>query len=58
MIVRPFTYDREERTVPGRKSTICIESLVPQLTHAERAEQRRHIADGLYEVFRKYRETE
>lgn len=51
-----FTYDRNIRTVPGRKGMIGIENLVPQLSAEERAARRRGIKDRLFEVFVRYAE--
>ena len=54
IIVRPFTYDSNTYLVSGRKNTIKIENLTPQLTAEECMEQRRCIEEGLFEVFIKY----
>lgn len=54
IIVRPFIYDSDAHIVSGRKSTITIENLSPQLSDEERIEQRRCIEEGLFEVFIKY----
>ena len=49
IIIRPFTYDSDAHIVSGRKSTITIENLSPQLSDEERIEQRRCIEEGLFE---------
>ena len=54
IIIRPFTYDSDAHIVSGRKGTITIENLSPQLSDEERIEQRRCIEEGLFEVFIKY----
>ena len=54
IIIRPFTYDSDAHIVSGRKSTITIENLSPQLSDEERIEQRRCIEEGLFEIFIKY----
>ncbi len=54
MIVRPFTYTSEAHTVAGRRCGIRIENLSPVLSDEERAEQRRCIEAGLFEVFARY----
>ena len=54
IIIRPFTYDSDAHMVSGRKGTITIENLTPQLSDEERFEQRRCIEEGLFEVFIKY----
>ena len=54
IITRPFTYHRDAHIVSGRKNTITIENLTPQLSDEERFEQRRCIEEGLFEVFIKY----
>ena len=54
IITRPFTYSSDAHIVSGRKSTITIENLSPQLSDEERIEQRRCIEEGLFEVFIKY----
>ena len=54
IIIRPFTYDSDAHIVSGRKGTITIENLSPQLSDEERIEQRRSIEEGLFEVFIKY----
>ncbi|MBU5627231.1 hypothetical protein KQI82_09960 [Oscillibacter sp. MSJ-2] len=54
MITRPFTYNSDAHIVSGRKNTITIENLTPQLSDEERFEQRRCIEEGLFEVFIKY----
>jgi len=54
IIIRPFTYDSDAHIVSGRKGTITIENLSPQLSEEERIEQRRCIEEGLFEVFIKY----
>lgn len=57
IIVRPFTYDSEAYTVPGRKGDIRIENLTPQLSSEERIEQRKCIEEGLFNIFIKYTTT-
>ena len=54
IIIRPFTYDSDAHIVSGRKGTITIENLSPQLSDEERIEQQRCIEEGLFEVFIKY----
>ncbi|WP_241426686.1 hypothetical protein [Dysosmobacter acutus] len=54
IITRPFTYNSDAHIVSGRKNTITIENLTPQLSDEERFEQRRCIEEGLFEVFIKY----
>ena len=54
IIIRPFTYDSDAHIVSGRKGTITIENLSPQLSDEERIEQRRCIEEGLFEVYIKY----
>ena len=54
IITRPFTYNSDAHIVSGRKNTITIENLTPQLSNEERFEQRRCIEEGLFEVFIKY----
>ena len=54
IIIRPFTYDRDAHIVSGRKGTITIENLTPQLSDEERFEQRRCIEEGLFDIFVKY----
>ena len=54
IIIRPFTYNSDAHIVSGRKNTITIENLTPQLSDEERFEQRRCIEEGLFDIFVKY----
>ena len=54
IIIRPFAYESDVQISTGRKNEIKIENLSPILTDEERAEQRRCIEAGLFDIFIKY----
>ena len=54
MTMQPFTYDKKEHLVSGRKNQIKVENLSPRLSEDEFLEQQANIVEELVRLFRDY----